>query len=87
VSGAPDKLEQLKDQNINLKSTQKDLEEQVKFIEVKLRRQINQLKKDRLVGGKGTFTAQFETDLESLIEENLKLEDEETQLMAKVRKL
>lgn len=48
---------------------------------------MQQLKKDRMVGGKSTLTARFEQDLETLIEENLKLEDEEGQLMSKVRKL
>lgn len=83
----PDKLELLKDQNIHLKNTKRDLEEQVKIIATKLRRQINQLKKDRLVGGKNTVTAQFEEDLDKLIEANIKLQDEEKALMTKVKKL
>ena len=36
----PDKLEILKDQNIQLKSRHKDLEEQVKLIATKLKRQM-----------------------------------------------
>ena len=40
----PDKLEVLKDQNIHLKTNKKDLEEQVKIIATKLKRQIRQLK-------------------------------------------
>ena len=52
-----------------------------------MRRQINQLKKDRLVGGKNSFTAQFESDLDGLIEENIKLEEEERALIGKVKKL
>ena len=42
---------------------------------------MTQLKKDRVVGGKNTITAQFEHDLDSLIEENIRLESEEQQLM------
>jgi hypothetical protein len=53
----PDKLEILKDQNLKLKSHHKELEEQVKIIATKLKRQITQLKKDRIVGGKNYFTA------------------------------
>jgi len=39
--GFPDKLEVLKDQNMHLKSRHKDLEEQVKIIATKLKRQMN----------------------------------------------
>lgn len=62
-------------------------------VEVKLRRQIAQLNKDRLVGGPGgaksssVINAQFENELDHLVEENLKLEDEERQLLSKVKKL
>jgi hypothetical protein len=42
---------------MKLKSHHKELEEQVKIIATKLKRQITQLKKDRVVGGKTTFTA------------------------------
>ncbi len=38
TSHFPDKLEVLKDQNMKLKSKQKDLEEQVKIIATKLKR-------------------------------------------------
>ena len=48
---------------------------------------MTQLKKDRVVGGKNTITAQFEHDLDSLIEENIRLECEEQQLMQNVKKL
>jgi len=48
---------------------------------------MTQLKKDRVVGGKNTITAQFEHDLDSLIEENIRLESEEQQLMQNVKKL
>ena len=39
------------------------------------------------MGSKNSFTAQFENDLDSLIEENIKLQEEENRLTTKVRKL
>lgn len=84
----PDKLEVLRDENIHLKSRKKDLEEKVKIIATKLKRQINTLRKDRLVGGgKSSVSAMLEEDLDRLIEENIRLQDEESILMAKVKKL
>lgn len=49
----PDRLEVLKDDNIRLKGTQKDLESDIKVIATKFKRQINLLKKERLVGQTG----------------------------------
>ena len=43
------------------------------MIATKLKRQITQLKNDRIVGGRNANTAQFESDLDKLIEENIKL--------------
>lgn len=83
----PDKLEILRNENIQLKSKQRDLEGQVKIIATKLKRQINQLKKDRLVGDKSKLTAQFDKDIDKLIEDNIKLQDEENDLVKKIKKL
>lgn len=47
----PDKLETLKDDNIRLKSTQKQLEQDIKIIATKFQRQMTLLRKERLVGG------------------------------------
>ena len=72
----PDKLEILKDDNIRLKATQKQLEQEVKVIATKFQRQINLLKKERLVGKvgqKNSITQKFEDDFNELIEENNRL--------------
>ena len=86
----PDRLEVLKDDNIRLKSTQKELESDIKVIATKFKRQINLLKKERLVGQTGqrnAITTKFESDFNDLIEENNKLQMQEQELMEKVRKL
>lgn len=51
----PDKYEHLKDENIQLKGSHQQLEEQVKLIATKLKRQITQLKSDKVI--KNSFTA------------------------------
>lgn len=86
----PDRLEVLKDDNIRLKSTQKELESEIKVIATKFKRQINLLKKERLVGQTGqrnAITTKFESDFNDLIEENNRLQMQEQELMEKVRKL
>lgn len=86
----PDQLETLKDENINLKNRQKDLESEIKIIATKFTRQINMLKKDRVVKGGGSrskVSAQFEEEFDKLIEENTKLQTQEKELMDKVKKL
>ena len=72
----PDKLELLKDDNMRLKATQKDLESEIKIIATKFKRQINLLKKERLVGQAGqrnAITLKFEDDFNTLVEENNRL--------------
>ena len=74
----PDKLETLKDTNMSLKNHQRDLENEIKIIATKFKRQITLLKKDRLVGGGGgaartSITQKFEQDFNDLIEENNRL--------------
>jgi hypothetical protein len=49
-------------------------------------RQINQLNNSKIVGGRSAVTKNFEKDLESLIDQNLKLEAEEQELRNKVLK-
>ena len=86
----PDQLETLKDENINLKNRQKDLESEIKIIATKFTRQINMLKKDRFVkagGSRSKVTHQFEEEFDKLIEENTKLQTQEKELMDKVKKL
>ena len=86
----PDKLETLKDENINLKNRQKELETDIKIIATKFKRQITLLKKDRFVGGgasRSKITHQFEEEFDTLIEENSKLQNQEQELMDKVKKL
>ena len=86
----PDRLETLKDDNMQLKATQRELESEIKIIATKFKRQINLLKKERLVGQTGqrnTITMQFENEFNSLVEENNRLQMNESDLMEKVRKL
>ena len=86
----PDQVETLKDENINLKNRQKDLESEITQIATKFKRQINMLKKDRVVkagGPRSKLTHQFEEEFDKLIEENTKLQSQERELMDKVKKL
>ena len=86
----PDRLEVLKDDNIRLKGTQKELESDIKVIATKFKRQINLLKKERLVGQTGqrnAVTQKFEGEFNDLIEQNNRLQVQEQELMEKVRKL
>jgi len=55
-------------------------------IATKLKRQINQLKKDKLVHSIGG-SAKFEDELDKVIEENFVLQEEERRLMEGVKKL
>ena len=61
---------------MRLKATQKDLESEIKIIATKFKRQINLLKKERLVGQTGqrnAITLKFEDDFNTLVEENNRL--------------
>lgn len=78
----PDKLEKLKDENLNLKRHQVELDNDVKIISTQLKRMIEQLKSDKIVSGKA---AHFERQLDSLIEEQVKLQEQELTLVKKVR--
>jgi predicted nucleic acid-binding Zn-ribbon protein len=82
----PDKYEVLQDENKQLKTQQNQLELQVQQISTRLMRQINQLNSSKVVGGRSAMTKNFEKDLESLIDQNLRLEHEENELRAKVLK-
>ena len=73
---------------MHLRSTHNNLEEQVRIIQSKLQRQITMLSKGKIVGGPKTQeSAQFEYDLDRMIEEDIKLREEEEQLMRKVKRL
>ena len=78
----PDKFELLKDQNIHLKRKYHDLETDIKLISTQLRRQIELLKGDKLILGKANS---FEKQLDDLIENQVKLKEDEQVLMKKVK--
>ena len=60
----------------------------MRIIHSKLQRQITMLNKGQIVsGGKNSVTAQFESDLDKMIEDDIKLQEEERLLMLKVKKL
>eukprot|EP00347_Sterkiella_histriomuscorum_P001912 403370193 len=82
-----EKLLVLKDDNHHLKVKKKELEEDVKLIAAKLKRQINQLKKDRILGAGGQLYAKIDLDLDKLIDDNLRLQDEEHKLTLQVKKM
>lgn len=82
----PDKYEILRDENIYLKTQHKQLEEQIKLIAVKLKRQVTQIKQERS-GHKTHFSAEFEKDLDKLIEENIRLQEEERVLTDKIKQI
>ena len=56
-------------------------------IAAKLKRQINQLKKDRIVGAGGKLYDKIDDDLDKMIEKNLTLQDEEHSLTMQVKRL
>ena len=78
----PDKLENLKDENLHLKKKQVDLVSEIKVISTQLRRMTERLKSDKIMPGK---SAQFEKDLDYLIEEQVNLKDQKLELMKKVK--
>lgn len=78
----PDKLELLKDQNLGLKRHQQDLDTDIKIISTQLRRMVEQLKGDKLILGKANH---FEKQLDDLIENQVKLKEDEQNLMKKVK--
>jgi hypothetical protein len=60
----------------------------VRIIHSKLQRQITNLSKGNIIGGnKNSVTAQFESDLDKMVEDDIKLQEEERILMMKVKKL
>ncbi len=71
--------EQLRDDNIQLKTSHKKLQEQIKVIAVKLKRQVEQLKDNR----KGKVFDEKAFDL--LVEESVRLQAEEKSLTEKIK--
>jgi undecaprenyl pyrophosphate synthase len=63
----------LKDENLNLKRHQQELENDVKIISTQLRRMVEQLKSDKIIVGKA---AHFERQLDELIEQQVLLKDQ-----------
>ena len=45
------------------------------------------MKKDRIIGAGGNLYTKIDDDLDKLIDENVRLQDEESKLMEKVKKL
>lgn len=56
------------------------------MIAVKLKRQVTQIKQER-AGHKQTLPPDFEKDLDKLIEENIRLQEEERVLTEKVKEI
>jgi hypothetical protein len=71
----PDKLEVLKSENINIKTQTNKLEDNVKRVETQLRRKIDGLRADKILGSgsRSGATAGLEHDLDKLIGENVAL--------------
>ena len=65
---------------------QRELENQVKLISTKLKRQIDVINSERFAG-KNKITAQFERNLDDLIRENTELQQQEQDMMEKVKKM
>ena len=81
VTASPDKLETLRDTNKRLKKKKIDLETEVRVISTQVTRMVEQLKSDKIMKGR---SAQFEKELDGLIEENIRLSDTRLDLMKKV---
>ena len=56
-------------------------------IATKMKRTITTLKKDRIVSSGGTISSRIDVDLDVLVDENVRLQDEEQKLMRAVQKL
>ena len=79
---APDKLERLKDENLALKRNQTEMQNEIKVISTKLKRLTEQLKSDK---GSTAGAVKFEKALDSVIEEQVNLQNESQSLMKKVK--
>lgn len=79
----PDKVERLKDQNIHLKKKQQDLQNKVKVISTQLKRMVTRLNQDGMVAGQQS--ADFDKQIDGLIEEQVRLKEEQMDLSKKVR--
>jgi hypothetical protein len=77
----PDRLEKLKDDNIHLKKQRHALEGEVRVVSAKLRRLADQLKHDKALPSGAKGAAEFEKNLDGLIEEHFQLKDTELTLM------
>lgn len=69
------RLPDLKFENDNLKKRKIELEQDVKTIATQLKRRINNLKRDRIVGKGGSLSEKLDFDIDALIDENVRLQD------------
>ena len=80
----PDRYELLRDENTHLKKAHKELEEQIKLIAIKLKRQVGQIKTDRN-NSKAPLNQDFEREFNNLYDEQIKLQEEERVLAEKIK--
>ena len=81
----PDRLERLRDDNIHLKRQRHALESDVRVVSAKLRRLADQLKHDKALPSGAKGAAEFEKQLDGLIEEHFSLRDTEMNLMKQIK--
>lgn len=79
---SPDKLEKLKDENIKLKVKHQDMNTEIKVISTQLKRVVQHLKDDKMLP---SSVAHFEKELDSVIEEQVKLKESEVSMKKKVK--
>jgi chromosome segregation ATPase len=87
ITQETDRYEQLREENTDLKKRHKQLEEEIRQVAVKLKRQVQQIKSDRAGQKSAKLAPGFSEDLDKLIEENLRLQEEERQLTASIKQI
>jgi len=75
------RIPDLKFENDQLKKRKAELEQDVKTIATQLKRRINNLKRDRLVGKGGSLTEKLDFNIDGLIDENVRLQEMEQTLI------
>lgn len=78
----PDKVERLKDENSQLKKKQNELQNKVKVISTQLKRMVSRLGSDGMVAGR---SAEFDRQIDALVEQQVKLKEEQIDLTKKVK--
>lgn len=79
------RLPDIKYENEQLKKNKIQLEQDVKTIATQLKRRITDLKRDRIVGKGGALADKLNLDVDTLIEENVRLQDMEQKLIKQVK--